>query len=295
MLNTVKHLTTGYIYWGYMKKTEKFFGRAVVALFASALCFGFASCNFGDSDNNPDSPTDTPSQKEYGVVEEVKINKSCYLEGATIEMTDFGIKMYDNEGRLYDNPTLISTTTYIPDIINVKIGKDAENLREVTFGHTVYQESDSLISISVKDSKTENGGKTGSISIIKLTKINSIATSYINIYQNTDVITPNLLALKKDGENIAMISFLEGNTVADGITVYIDKNYGIGKDAEKNDYAEYSAGTDLTDVINTMKNVAKNDKTLSSDKYHRYSFYVKYMGLESKKRKIYVNKTEKKS
>ena len=278
-----------------MKKTEKFFGRAVVVLFTSALCFGFASCNFGDGDNNPDSPTDTPSQKEYGVVEEVKINKSCYLEGATIEMTDFGIKMYDNDGRLYNNPTLISTTTYIPDIINVKIGKDAENLREVTFGHTVYQESDSLISISVKDSKIENGGKTGSISIIKLTKINSIATSYINIYQNTDVITTNLLALKKDGENIAMISFLEGNTVADGITVYIDKNYGIGKDAETNDYAEYSAGTDLTDVINTMKNAAKNDKTLSSDKYHRYSFYVKYMGLESKKRKIYVNKTEKKS
>lgn len=175
-----------------MKKTEKFFGRAVVALFASALCFGFASCNFGDGDNNSNS--DTPSQKEYGVVKEVKVNKSGYLEGATIEMTDFGIKMYDNEGRLYDNPTLISTTTYIPDIINVKIGKDAENLREVTFGHTVYQESDSLISISVKDSKTENGGKTGSISIIKLNEINSIATSYINIYQNTDVITPNLLA-----------------------------------------------------------------------------------------------------
>ena len=271
-----------------MKKTEKFFGRAVVALFASALCFGFASCNFGDSDNNPDSPTDTPSQKEYGVVEEVKINKSCYLEGATIEMTDFGIKMYDNDGRLYTNPTLISTTTYIPDIINVKIGKDAENLREVT-----YQESDSLISISVKDSKTENGGKTGSISIIKLTKINSIATSYINIYQNTDVITPNLLALKKDGENIAMISFLEGNTVADGITVYIDKNYGIGKDAETNDYAEYSAGTDLTDVINTMKNAAKNDTTLSSDKYHRYSFYVKFNNLESKTKKIYVSKKER--
>ena len=80
-----------------------------------------------------------------------------------------------------------------------------------------------------------------------------------------------------------------------GITVYIDKNYGIGKDAETNDYAEYSAGTDLTDVINTMKNAAKNDTTLSSDKYHRYSFYIKYMGLESKKRKIYVNKTEKKS
>ena len=139
-----------------MKKTEKFLGRAVVALFASALCFGFASCNFGDSDNNPDSSTDTPSQKEYGVVKEVKINKSGYLEGATIEMTDFGIKMYDNDGRLYDNLTLISTTAYIPDIIDVKIGKDAENLREVTFGHTVYQESDSLISISVKDSKTEN-------------------------------------------------------------------------------------------------------------------------------------------
>ena len=277
-----------------MKKTEKFFGRAVVALFASALCFGFASCNFGDSDNNPDSSTDTPSQKEYGVVKEVKINKSCYLEGATIEMTDFGIKMYDNDGRLYDNPTLISTTTYIPDIINVKIGKDAENLREVTFGHTVYQESDSLISISVKDSKTENGGKTGSISIIKLNEINSIATSYINIYQNTDVITPNLLALKKDGENIAMIPFLEGNTVADGITVYIDKNYGIGEDVETHEYIDYSAGTDLTDVINAMKNDAKNDTTLSSDKSHRYSFYIKYMELTSKERKIYVNKTEKK-
>ena len=270
-------------------------GRAIVVLFTSALCFGFASCNFGDSDNNPDSPTDTPSQKEYGVVEEVKINKSCYLEGATIEMTDFGIKMYDNDGRLYDNLTLISTTAYIPDIIDVKIGKHAENLREVTFGHTVYQESDSLISISVKDSKTENGGKTSSISIIKINEINSISTSYINIYQNTDVITPNLLALKKDGENIAMIPFLEGNIVADGITVYIDKNYGIGKDAETHEYIEYSAGTDLTDVINTMKNAAKNDTTLSSDKYHRYSFYVKYMGLESKKRKIYVNKTEKKS
>ena len=278
-----------------MKKTEKFLGRAVVALFASALCFGFASCNFGDSDNNPDSSTDTPSQKEYGVVKEVKINKSGYLEGATIEMTDFGIKMYDNDGRLYDNLTLISTTAYIPDIIDVKIGKDAENLREVTFGHTVYQESDSLISISVKDSKTENGGKTSSISIIKINEINSISTSYINIYQNTDVITPNLLALKKDGENIAMMPFLEGNIVADGITVYIDKNCGIGKDAETHEYIEYSAGKDLTYVINTMKNAAKNDTTLSSDKYHRYSFYIKYMGLESKKRKIYVNKTEKKS
>ena len=70
-----------------MKKTEKFFGRAVVALFASALCFGFASCNFGDSDNNPDSPTDTPSQKEYGVVKEVKVNKSGYLEGASSFLT----------------------------------------------------------------------------------------------------------------------------------------------------------------------------------------------------------------
>ena len=51
---------------GYMKKT---LGLAIVVLFTSALCFGFASCNFGDSDNNPDSSTDTPSQKEYGVVE----------------------------------------------------------------------------------------------------------------------------------------------------------------------------------------------------------------------------------
>lgn len=275
-----------------MKKTENFFGRAVVALFTSSLCFCFASCNFGDGDNNSNS--DTSPQKEYGVVKEVKVNKSGYLEGATIEMTDFGIKMYDNEGRLYDNPTLISTTTYIPDIINVKIGKDAENLREVTFGHTVYQESDSLISISVKDSKTENGGITGSISIIKLNEINSIATSYINIYQNTDVITPNLLALKKDGENIAMIPFLEGNAVADGITVYIDKNYGIGEDVETHEYIDYSAGKDLTDVINAMKNAAKNDTTLSSDKSHRYSFYIKYMELTSKERKIYVNKTEKK-
>ena len=279
------------IFGGYMKKTEKNFGRAVVALFTSALCFGFASCNFGDGDNN--STSDTPPQNEYGVVKEVKVNKSGYLEGATIEMTDFGIKMYDNEGRLYDNPTLISTTTYIPDIINVKIGIDAENLREVTFGHTVYQESDSLISISVKESKTENGGKTGSISIIKLNEINSIATSYINIYQNTDVITPNLLALKKDGENIAMIPFLEGNTVADGITVYIDKNYGIGEDVETHEYIDYSAGTDLTDVINAMKNDAKNDITLSSNKSHRYSFYIKFMELTSKERKIYVNKTEK--
>ena len=50
-----------------MKKTEKFFGRAIVVLFTSALCFGFASCNFGDDDNN--STSDNPLQKKYGVVE----------------------------------------------------------------------------------------------------------------------------------------------------------------------------------------------------------------------------------
>lgn len=49
---------------GYMKKN---LGRAIVVLFTSALCFGFASCNFGDGDNN--STSDNPSQKKYGVVE----------------------------------------------------------------------------------------------------------------------------------------------------------------------------------------------------------------------------------
>ena len=49
---------------GYMKKK---LGRAIVVLFTSALCFGFASCNFGDGDNN--STSDIPSQKKYGVVE----------------------------------------------------------------------------------------------------------------------------------------------------------------------------------------------------------------------------------
>ena len=50
-----------------MKKKEKKLGRAIVVLFTSALCFGFASCNFGDGDNN--STSDNPSQKKYGVVE----------------------------------------------------------------------------------------------------------------------------------------------------------------------------------------------------------------------------------
>ena len=48
-----------------MKKKEKKLGRAIVVLFTSALCF--ASCNFGDGDNN--STSDNPSQKKYGVVE----------------------------------------------------------------------------------------------------------------------------------------------------------------------------------------------------------------------------------
>ena len=44
-----------------MKKKEKKLGRAIGVLFTSALCFGFASCNFGDGD--------IPLQKKYGVVE----------------------------------------------------------------------------------------------------------------------------------------------------------------------------------------------------------------------------------
>lgn len=52
---------------GYMKKKEKKLSRAIVVLFTSALCFGFASCNFGDNNNN--STSDISSQKKYGVVE----------------------------------------------------------------------------------------------------------------------------------------------------------------------------------------------------------------------------------
>ena len=50
----------------YEKKRKKM-GRAIVVLFTSALCFGFASCNFGDNNNN--STSDIPLQKKYGVVE----------------------------------------------------------------------------------------------------------------------------------------------------------------------------------------------------------------------------------
>ena len=50
-----------------MKKKEKKLSRAIVVLFTSALCFGFASCNFGDNNNN--STSDNPLQKKYGVVE----------------------------------------------------------------------------------------------------------------------------------------------------------------------------------------------------------------------------------
>ena len=49
-----------------MKKKEKKLGRAIGVLFTSALCFGFASCNFGDNNN---STSDNPLQKKYGVVE----------------------------------------------------------------------------------------------------------------------------------------------------------------------------------------------------------------------------------
>ena len=79
-----------------MKKKEKKLGRAIVVLFTSALCFGFASCNFGDGDNN--STSDNPSQKKYGVVESFSSNNDYYLAGEKIKSTEYAISFYSNDG-----------------------------------------------------------------------------------------------------------------------------------------------------------------------------------------------------
>ena len=270
-----------------MKKTEKFFGRAVVALFASALCFGFASCNFGDSDNNPDSPTDTPSQKEYGVVESFSSNNDYYLAGEKIKSTEYAISFYSNDGEFCTGTPFTHS-----DKLEIQIGKDLNNLRPVVLEETAYETTDKIVLVKVKDSKSQDAGKYCEISVIPLTDIltdiNSISCVTISIFQNTESIDKKI-TLKKDTESITNITIFDGFTVKDGFTVWIDNNYGTDKAAETHDYKEYPSGSDLTDVIREMKENAKNDENLGK-KSHYYSYYVKYNEIISNKDKsICVN------
>lgn len=264
-----------------MKKTEKFFGRAVVALFTSALCFGFASCNFGDGDNNSNS--DTPSQKEYGVVKSFSSNNNYYLAGEKIKSTEYAISFYSNDGE-----SCTGTSITHSDKLEIQIGKDLNNLRPVVLGETLYEITDKIVLVKVKESKSQDAGKSCEISVIPLTDINSISCATISIFQNTESIDKKI-TLKKDSKSITNITIFDVFTVNEGFTVWIDNNYDTDKPSETHDYREYSSGSDLTSVIQKMKENAKNDKNLEK-KSHYYSYYVKYNGLTSNQNKsICVN------
>ena len=263
---------------GYMKKN---LGRAIVVLFTSALCFGFASCNFGDGDNN--STSDNPSQKKYGVVESFSSNNVYYLAGERIKSTEYAISFYSNDGESCTGTSLTHS-----DKLEIQIGKDLNNLRPVVLGETAYETTDKIVLVKVKDSKSQDAGKSCEISVIPLTDINSISCATISIFQNTESID-NKIKLKKDTESITNITIFDGFTVKDGFTVWIDNNYGTDKAAETHDYKEYSSGSDLTDVIREMKENAKNDDNLGK-KSHYYSYYVKYNEIISNQNKsICVN------
>lgn len=263
-----------------MKKKEKKLGRAIVVLFTSALCFGFASCNFGDGDNNP-----TSDEKKYGVVESFSSKIDYYLAGEKIKSTEYAISFYSNDGEP-------CTSLTHSDKLEIQIGKDLNNLRPVVLGETAYETTDKIVLVKVKDSESQDAEKFCEISVIPLTDIltdiNSISCVTISIFQNTERIDKKI-TLKKDTESITNITIFDGFTVKDGFTVWIDNNYYTGKAAETHDYKEYPSGSDLTDVIRKMKEKAKNDENLGK-KSHFYSYYVKYNGILSNQDKsICVN------
>ena len=261
-----------------MKKKEKKLGRAIVVLFTSALCFGFASCNFGDGDNNS-----TSDEKKYGVVESFSSKNDYYLAGEKIKSTEYAISFYRNDGKFCTGTSFTHS-----DKLEIQIGKDLNNLRPVVLGETAYETTDKIVLVKVKDSKSQDAGKSCKISVIPLTDINSISCATISIFQNTKSIDKKI-TLKKDTESITNITIFDGFTVKDGFTVWIDNNYGTDKAAETHDYKEYPSGCDLTDVIREMKENAKNDENLGK-KSHYYSYYVKYNEIISNKDKsICVN------
>ena len=255
---------------------KKNLGRAIVVLFTSALCFGFASCNFGDGDNN------STSDKKSGVVESFLSNNDYYLAGEKIKSTEYAISFYSNDGEFCTGSLTHS------DKLEIQIGKDLNNLRPVVLGETAYETTDKIVLVKVKDSKSQDAGKSCEISVIPLTDINSISCATISIFQNTKSIDKKI-TLKKDTESITNITIFDGFTVKDGFTVWIDNNYYTGKAAEPHDYKEYPSGSDLTDVIREMKENAKNDVNLGK-KSHYYSYYVKYNEIISNQNKsICVN------
>lgn len=256
-----------------MKKKEKKLSRAIVVLFTSALCFGFASCNFGDGD--------IPSQKKYGVVESFLSNNDYYLAGEKIKSTEYAISFYSNDGEP-------CTSLTHSDKLEIQIGKDLNNLRPVVLGETAYETTDKIVLVKVKDSKSQDAGTSCEISVIPLTDITSISCVTISIFQNTESIDKKII-LKKDTESIKKITIFDGFTVKDGFTVWIDNNYDTDKAAETHDYKEYPSGFDLTDVIREMKKNAKNDENLGK-KSHYYSYYVTYNEIISNQNKsICVN------
>ena len=268
-----------------MKKKEKKLGRAIGVLFTSALCFGFASCNFGDGDNN--STSDNLSQKKYGVVESFSSKIDYYLAGEKIKSKEYAISFYSNDGEFCTGTPLTHS-----DKLEIQIGKDLNNLRPVVLGETAYEITDKIVLVKVKDSKSQDAGKSCKISVIPLTDIltdiNSISCVTISIFQNTKSIDKKI-TLKKDTESITNITIFDGFTVKDGFTVWIDNNYDTDKAAETHDYKEYPSGSDLTDVIRKMKENAKNDENLGK-KSHYYSYYVKYNEIISNQDKsICVN------
>ncbi|MDD7612486.1 MAG: hypothetical protein PUJ82_16390, partial [Spirochaetales bacterium] len=159
------------------------------------------------------------------------------------------------------------------DKLEIQIGKDLNNLRPVVLGETAYETTDKIVLVKVKDSKSQDAGRSCKISVIP-TDINSIYCAKISIFQNTERIDKKI-TLKKDTESITNITIFDGFTVKDGFTVWIDNNYDKDKAAETHDYKEYPSGSDLTDVIRKMKENAKNDENLGK-KSHYYSYYVKY-------------------
>lgn len=268
-----------------MKKKEKKLGRAIVVLFTSALCFGFASCNFGDNNNN--STSDIPLQKKYGVVESFSSNNDYYLAGEKIKSKEYAISFYSNDGEFCTGTPFTHS-----DKLEIQIGKDLNNLRPVVLGETAYETTDKIVLVKVKDSKSQDAEKSCKISVIPLTDIltdiNSISCVTISIFQNTESIDKKI-TLKKDTESITNITIFDGFTVKDGFTVWIDNNYDTDKAAETHDYKEYPSGFDLTDVIREMKKNAKNDENLGK-KSHYYSYYVTYNEIISNQNKsICVN------
>ncbi|MCI6545135.1 MAG: hypothetical protein MR494_01845, partial [Spirochaetia bacterium] len=122
---------------------KKNLGRAIVVLFTSELCFGFASCNFGDGDNN--STSDIPSQKKYGVVELFSSNNDYYLAGERIKSTEYAISFYSNDGESCTGTSLTHS-----DKLEIQIGKDLNNLRPVVLGETAYETTDKIVLVKVK-------------------------------------------------------------------------------------------------------------------------------------------------